>query len=116
MGNSFTSEKGIKYIFFAATILLLISSLLTTLSFEFPINRQSIKINQPTYTHHHHSINKAETMALTSTSTSDLPADGAKYPIVGPESIMSDKAHGTCLTGVQSELRWDVDQANADRY
>ena len=41
-----------------------------------------------------------------------------KYPapaVMGPESIMSKKAHGTSATPVQENLRWKVDQEVADR-
>eukprot|EP00457_Paulinella_chromatophora_P006350 gb/GEZN01006368.1/.p1 GENE.gb/GEZN01006368.1/~~gb/GEZN01006368.1/.p1 ORF type:complete len:528 (+),score=66.90 gb/GEZN01006368.1/:83-1585(+) len=38
-----------------------------------------------------------------------------KYPIVGPEDLMSKKAHGTCPTGVQDPLRWNLDVKLADR-
>eukprot|EP00808_Paulinella_micropora_P015364 g14165.t1 len=39
----------------------------------------------------------------------------AEYPIVGPESIMSQKDHGTCPTAVQKPLRWHLDNDLADR-
>ena len=42
-------------------------------------------------------------------------APGAKLPIVGPESIMSPKAHGTSDKPVQSKLRWGCDPKLADR-
>jgi len=38
-----------------------------------------------------------------------------KYPIVGPESIMKKKAHGTSETPVQDNLRWGCDFETADR-
>jgi peptide methionine sulfoxide reductase MsrB len=34
---------------------------------------------------------------------------------MGPESIMSKKAHGTSATPVQENLRWNVDRDVADR-
>lgn len=43
---------------------------------------------------------------------------GATYPepcVMGEESIMSPKAHGTSETPVQENLRWDCDRAVADR-
>ena len=33
-------------------------------------------------------------------------AMASKYPIVGEEAIMSQKAHGTCEKPVQKDLRW----------
>ena len=38
-----------------------------------------------------------------------------QYPIVGPEDIMSQKAHGTTETEVQENLRFGVDRAKADQ-
>ena len=38
-----------------------------------------------------------------------------KYPLVGSESIMAPKAHGTARHPVQAELRWGCDRAVADR-
>ena len=35
--------------------------------------------------------------------------------VMGPESIMSKKAHGTSATPVQENLRWNVDRDVADR-
>ena len=40
------------------------------------------------------------------------------YPppaVMGSESIMSPKAHGTSSMPVQKNLRWSVDQDTADR-
>mmetsp|Transcript_4891 Transcript_4891/g.5442 ORF Transcript_4891/g.5442 Transcript_4891/m.5442 type:complete len:172 (-) Transcript_4891:124-639(-) len=37
------------------------------------------------------------------------------YPIVGDESIMKPKAHGTSETPVQKKLRWNCDPELADR-
>ena len=42
-------------------------------------------------------------------------AAGQKLPLVGDESIMSKKAHGTTATPVQPNLRWGVDQKVADK-
>lgn len=42
-------------------------------------------------------------------------AGTGKYPIVGEESLMSAKSHGTSATAVQSSLRWGVDVALADQ-
>ena len=36
------------------------------------------------------------------------------FPIIGDESIMSPKAHGTCVSAVQTDLRWDCDRKVAD--
>jgi hypothetical protein len=38
-----------------------------------------------------------------------------KLPIVGAESIMSKKKHGTSETPVQTDLRWGCDWDTADR-
>lgn len=35
--------------------------------------------------------------------------------VMGEESLMSDKAHGTSETPVQKDLRWNCDNATADR-
>jgi hypothetical protein len=53
-----------------------------------------------------------------------LPADGNQlrntvpvgqgFPIVGAESIMCAKAHGTCPSPVQADLRWNCDRKTAD--
>ena len=40
---------------------------------------------------------------------------GGKYPIIGDESIMSAKAHGTSILPVQDKLRWKCDTKVADR-
>eukprot|EP00040_Diaphanoeca_grandis_P026968 m.152221 g.152221 ORF g.152221 m.152221 type:complete len:197 (+) comp30795_c7_seq2:73-663(+) len=37
-----------------------------------------------------------------------------KYPVVGPESLMAPKAHGTCEKPVQATLRYNVDVKKAD--
>ena len=42
-------------------------------------------------------------------------APGAKLPLVGSESIMSAKAHGTSEKPVQAKLRWGCDPKLADR-
>lgn len=42
-------------------------------------------------------------------------APGAKLPIMGEESLMSQKGHGTCDKPVQSNLRWSCDAKLADR-
>jgi len=38
-----------------------------------------------------------------------------ELPVVGPESLMAAKAHGTSATPVQDELRWGCDWKTADR-
>ena len=45
------------------------------------------------------------------TTSSDI-----KLPIVADESIMAPKAHGTSLTPVQANLRWNCKNEIADRY
>jgi peptide methionine sulfoxide reductase MsrB len=42
-------------------------------------------------------------------------AAAQKYPLVGPEEIMSPKAHGTCAQGVQATLRYGCDVKTADK-
>ena len=42
-------------------------------------------------------------------------AAGAKLPLLGEESLMAPKAHGTTAAPVQVGLRWGVDQSVADR-
>ena len=44
--------------------------------------------------------------------------DGSKsvtLPVIGSEGIMSKKVHGTSITPVQDNLRWDCDFKTADR-
>ena len=40
---------------------------------------------------------------------------GGKYPIIAPESIMSEKGHGSSQKPVQKNLRWGCDEETADR-
>lgn len=57
-------------------------------------------------------------MGLEDAFKSLLGLGGQVYPepcVMGDESIMSKKAHGTSNTPVQENLRWDVDRENADR-
>jgi peptide methionine sulfoxide reductase MsrB len=42
-------------------------------------------------------------------------AAATKYPIYCDEAVMAPKAHGTCPRPVQDKLRWNCDQATADR-
>eukprot|EP01031_Cornospumella_fuschlensis_P027016 gene27016-32640_t len=44
-----------------------------------------------------------------------LQTQGKDLPVLGSESIMSTKAHGTSEKPVQDKLRWNVDVALADR-
>ena len=44
----------------------------------------------------------------------ELPTVGGK-PVMGSESIMSQKAHGTSASPVQANLRWNVDGKKADQ-
>jgi len=39
----------------------------------------------------------------------------SKYPVQGPESLMSAKQHGTSDTPIQSTLRWNSDRKVADK-
>eukprot|EP00573_Skeletonema_grethae_P006910 CAMPEP_0201709484 /NCGR_PEP_ID=MMETSP0578-20130828/58126_1 /ASSEMBLY_ACC=CAM_ASM_000663 /TAXON_ID=267565 /ORGANISM="Skeletonema grethea, Strain CCMP 1804" /LENGTH=209 /DNA_ID=CAMNT_0048198461 /DNA_START=118 /DNA_END=748 /DNA_ORIENTATION=- len=50
-------------------------------------------------------------MSSTSNTAQPYPAPA----VMGPESIMSKKAHGTSATPVQQNLRWNVDRDVADR-
>lgn len=52
--------------------------------------------------------------ALMSTTGGGASASNNGFPIVGPESLMTPKAHGTCPTAVQSSLRWGCNNAKAD--
>jgi len=47
-------------------------------------------------------------------SASSAVAKSSQYPIVGTESIMKKKQHGTTPAAVQNDLRWGVDRAKAD--
>jgi len=55
--------------------------------------------------------NKSQTNTNTMSTAQKYPAPA----VMGPESIMSKKAHGTSATPVQENLRWKVDQEVADR-
>lgn len=56
----------------------------------------------------------ALSLILTNLAPSKVYAD-SKFPIRGDESIMSQKEHGTSNYPVQTNLRWKVDNALADR-
>eukprot|EP00930_Biecheleria_cincta_P093849 TRINITY_DN8445_c0_g1_i1.p1 TRINITY_DN8445_c0_g1~~TRINITY_DN8445_c0_g1_i1.p1 ORF type:complete len:217 (+),score=28.74 TRINITY_DN8445_c0_g1_i1:70-651(+) len=49
-----------------------------------------------------------------SASASSAVAKSSQYPIIGSESIMNKKQHGTSPHAVQNELRWGCDRAKAD--
>ena len=53
--------------------------------------------------------------AATTTGSKALNRGMTSYPLPCGESVMSPKAHGTCLTPVQKPLRWQVDWDTADR-
>ena len=44
----------------------------------------------------------------------ELPKVGGK-PVMAPESIMAQKAHGTSASPVQANLKWNVDGKKADQ-
>lgn len=44
-----------------------------------------------------------------------MASEDKKYPVLGDESIMAPKGHGTSTSPVQSNLRWGCDQKTADR-
>ena len=46
-------------------------------------------------------------------SAAELKVGGS--PVMGDESIMAPKAHGTSASPVQKDLKWNVDVENADR-
>mmetsp|Transcript_8797 Transcript_8797/g.12892 ORF Transcript_8797/g.12892 Transcript_8797/m.12892 type:complete len:215 (-) Transcript_8797:69-713(-) len=48
---------------------------------------------------------------MSGTNTQPFPPPA----VMGPESIMKKKAHGTSSTPVQENLRWNVDRSVADR-
>jgi len=57
-------------------------------------------------------------MGLGDTFKSLLGLTGKKFPepcVMGDESIMASKAHGTSETPVQENLRWGCDRKTADR-
>jgi peptide methionine sulfoxide reductase MsrB len=43
-----------------------------------------------------------------------MTANEKGYPVVGPESLMSENAHGTCPAPVQDDLRYGCDFKTAD--
>jgi hypothetical protein len=51
-------------------------------------------------------------MTPTDTTT---PTTTVQLPVLGSESIMSKKKHGTSETPVQKELRWGCNWDTADR-
>jgi len=50
-----------------------------------------------------------------SSSSPTTTSSKQKYPIVGPDSIMKKKRHGTSDHPVQATLRWNVSRKSADR-
>ena len=44
-----------------------------------------------------------------------MSASSGKYPIYCDNSVMRDKAHGTCEKGVMTNLRWKCNRELADR-
>jgi hypothetical protein len=55
------------------------------------------------------------TPVITHAATSTTSTTITRYPLIGSNSIMSKKAHGTSEKPVQANLRWNVDSALADR-
>jgi len=49
------------------------------------------------------------------TQKQKMSAGAGMYPIVGEESIMSPKEHGTSKKPVQKDLKWNCDYETADR-
>ena len=61
-------------------------------------------------------LGNSVTKAPTTTLGSKASKRGmTSYPLPCDESVMSPKAHGTCLKPVQKPLRWQVDWDTADR-
>jgi hypothetical protein len=54
----------------------------------------------------------SESAPISKPTTKDATRE---YPVVGNSSIMKKKSHGTSITPVQDNLRWDVDFKTADR-
>ena len=50
-----------------------------------------------------------------SSSSTESSKSLSKYPVVGPNSIMSKKKHGTSNHPVQETLRWNVSRKKADQ-
>ena len=61
------------------------------------------------------SAGKLGNSVTTTTGSKALNRGMTSYPLPCGESVMSPKAHGTCLTPVQKPLRWQVDWDTADR-
>ena len=53
--------------------------------------------------------------ASTNRKTAATASNHSKYPVVGPNSIMGKKQHGTSAKAVQETLRWKVSQKKADQ-
>lgn len=53
--------------------------------------------------------------ALIYYSMMGVSATSGKYPIYCENSVMRDKAHGTCEKGVMPNLRWKCNRELADR-
>jgi peptide methionine sulfoxide reductase MsrB len=48
-------------------------------------------------------------------TTPNMPAKAIKYPLIALESVMSQKAHGTCAKPVMKNLLYGADWKTADR-
>uniref|UniRef100_A0A7S4QFW1 MsrB domain-containing protein n=1 Tax=Ditylum brightwellii TaxID=49249 RepID=A0A7S4QFW1_9STRA len=68
-------------------------------------NQSSEKKNQP----------KVENETNNNENHNDTTNKPISYPVVGTESIMKKKKHGTSETPVQKNLRWGCDFKTADR-
>ena len=60
-------------------------------------------------------LGNSATSAATTLGSKVSKRGMSSYPLPCGESVMSPKAHGTCLTPVQKPLRWKVDWDTADR-
>lgn len=88
-------------------------------TFSFFFSSINIK-QQQRATHFSYSLNMERISNALESLFHQLPFGGPKKsfnaPVVmGDESIMSKKKHGTSNVPVQENLRWDVDQKTADR-
>jgi hypothetical protein len=97
-------SSGGKYLFGLSFSLLMIVSASLYLSKEAPCIR-----SEDVQAH----TNSLSSLEAKPSAHLRIPVDQG-FPIVGEESIMSAKAHGTCASAVQTDLRWNCDRKVAD--
>ena len=61
------------------------------------------------------SVENKDKADTTSPASSNMPTQLSKLPILGDESLMSEKEHGTTKNPVQKDLRYGCDFSTADR-